>query len=60
MGPLADPREALKQGVSDLVRVSDARMSGTSYGAVVLHVVPESAVGGPLRLRRERHLIRST
>jgi dihydroxy-acid dehydratase len=40
----------LKQGVRDMVRVSDARMSGTSYGACVLHVAPESHVGGPLAL----------
>ena len=40
----------LRQGVSDLLRISDARMSGTSYGAVVVHVAPESAVGGPLAL----------
>jgi dihydroxy-acid dehydratase len=40
----------LKRGVTDLLRISDARMSGTSYGAVVLHVAPESAVGGPLAL----------
>ena len=42
------PRFLLKQGVKDIVRVSDARMSGTSFGTVVLHVAPESAVGGPL------------
>jgi L-arabonate dehydrase len=49
-GHLPIPAKLLKQGVSDLVRISDARMSGTSYGAVVLHVAPESAVGGPLAL----------
>jgi dihydroxy-acid dehydratase len=42
------PRFLLKQGLKDIVRVSDARMSGTSFGTVVLHVAPESAVGGPL------------
>ena len=42
------PRFLLKQGVKDIVRVSDARMSGTSFGTVVLHAAPESAVGGPL------------
>ncbi|HUS06409.1 MAG TPA: IlvD/Edd family dehydratase [Bryobacteraceae bacterium] len=42
------PRVLLKQGVKDIVRISDARMSGTSFGTVVLHVAPESAVGGPL------------
>jgi L-arabonate dehydrase len=49
-GHLPIPAKLLKRGVSDLVRISDARMSGTSYGAVVLHVAPESAVGGPLAL----------
>src|SRR5207237_10039115 len=46
-GHLPIPARLLKRGVSDLVRISDARMSGTSYAAVVLHVAPESAVGGP-------------
>src|SRR5881296_3710139 len=44
------PARLLKRGVKDMVRISDARMSGTSYGTVVLHVAPESAVGGPLAL----------
>ena len=48
-GHLPIPAKLLKAGVTDLVRISDARVSGTSYGAVVLHVAPESAVGGPLR-----------
>src|ERR687888_1037724 len=47
------PARLLKQGVKDMVRISDARMSGTSYGTVVLHVAPESAVGGPLALVRD-------
>jgi dihydroxy-acid dehydratase len=47
------PARLLKKGVKDLVRISDARMSGTSYGTVVLHVAPESAVGGPLALVRD-------
>ena len=47
-GHMPIPAKLLRQGVSDLLRISDARMSGTSYGAVVLHVAPESAVGGPL------------
>ncbi len=47
-GHIPMPRALLKQGVEDMVRVSDARMSGTSFGTVVLHVAPESAVGGPL------------
>jgi L-arabonate dehydrase len=49
-GHLPIPAKLLREGVSDLLRISDARMSGTSYGAVVLHVAPESAVGGPLGL----------
>jgi dihydroxyacid dehydratase/phosphogluconate dehydratase len=49
-GHLPIPAKLLRQGVSDLLRISDARMSGTSYGAVVLHVAPESAIGGPLAL----------
>ncbi len=47
-GQLPIPQKLLKQGVRDMVRISDARMSGTSYGACVLHVTPESHVGGPL------------
>jgi dihydroxy-acid dehydratase len=46
------PARLLKKGVKDMVRISDARMSGTSYGTVVLHVAPESAAGGPLALVR--------
>ena len=57
MGHAADPQQLLKQGVRDMVRISDARMSGTSYGACVLHVAPESVVGGPLALVREGDLI---
>jgi dihydroxy-acid dehydratase len=51
-GMLPVPQKLLKQGVRDMVRISDARMSGTSYGACVLHVAPESHVGGPLALVR--------
>jgi L-arabonate dehydrase len=47
------PARLLKRGVKDMVRISDARMSGTSYGTVVLHVAPESAVGGPLALVKD-------
>ncbi len=57
-GHLPIPAKLLKQGVTDLVRVSDARMSGTSYGSVVLHIAPESAVGGPLALVRTGDRIR--
>ncbi|WP_345762096.1 IlvD/Edd family dehydratase [Diaminobutyricibacter sp. McL0608] len=50
VGNLPLPKKLLAQGVRDLVRISDARMSGTAYGACVLHVSPEAAVGGPLAL----------
>jgi dihydroxy-acid dehydratase len=56
-GMLPIPEHLLAQGVRDMVRISDARMSGTSYGACVLHVAPESHVGGPLALVRDGDLI---
>ncbi len=56
-GMLPIPKKLLKQGVRDMVRISDARMSGTSYGACVLHVSPESYVGGTLGLVRTGDLI---
>ena len=56
-GMLPIPRKLLKQGVRDMVRISDARMSGTAYGACVLHVSPESFVGGPLALVQDGDLI---
>jgi dihydroxy-acid dehydratase len=56
-GQLPIPKKLLQAGVRDMVRISDARMSGTSYGACVLHVAPESAVGGPLALVRDGDLI---
>lgn len=56
-GMLPIPEKLLRQGVRDLVRISDSRMSGTAYGACVLHVSPESYVGGPLALVREGDLI---
>jgi dihydroxyacid dehydratase/phosphogluconate dehydratase len=49
-GMLPIPKKLVKAGVRDMVRISDARMSGTSYGACILHVAPESFVGGPLAL----------
>ncbi|MEU4391977.1 dihydroxy-acid dehydratase [Kribbella sp. NPDC023855] len=52
VGNLTIPRKLAEQGVEDMVRISDARMSGTAYGTVVLHVTPEAAVGGPLALVR--------
>jgi len=56
-GQLPIPKKILAQGVRDMVRISDARMSGTAYGACVLHVAPESFVGGPLALVRDGDLI---
>ncbi len=56
-GQLPIPKKVLAKGVRDMVRVSDARMSGTSYGACVLHVAPESFVGGPLALVRDGDVI---
>ncbi|HEY2679433.1 MAG TPA: IlvD/Edd family dehydratase [Steroidobacteraceae bacterium] len=52
VGNMALPRKLLEQGVEDMLRISDARMSGTAFGAVVLHVAPEAAAGGPLALVR--------
>jgi dihydroxyacid dehydratase/phosphogluconate dehydratase len=57
VGNLPIPQRLLDEGVTDMVRVSDARMSGTAYGACILHVAPESAVGGPLALVRTGDLI---
>jgi dihydroxy-acid dehydratase len=56
-GAIPMPRKLLLQGVRDMVRISDARMSGTSSGTVVLHVAPEAAVGGPLALVRDGDMI---
>jgi dihydroxy-acid dehydratase len=56
-GMLPVPKKLLKQGVRDMVRISDARMSGTSYGTCVLHVAPESYIGGPLALVRTGDLV---
>jgi dihydroxy-acid dehydratase len=52
-GMLPIPKKLLERGVRDMVRLSDARMSGTHYGTVVLHIAPEAAVGGPLSLVRD-------
>jgi L-arabonate dehydrase len=57
LGNLPLPKKVLKKGIMDMVRISDARMSGTAYGAVVLHVSPESAVGGTLALVRNGDMI---
>ncbi len=56
-GQLPIPKALLERGVRDMVRISDARMSGTGYGTCVLHVAPESAVGGPLALVRDGDVI---
>jgi len=56
-GQLPIPKKVLEKGVRDMVRISDARMSGTSYGACVLHVAPESHVGGPLALVHDGDVI---
>src|SRR5690242_9221437 len=56
-GQLPIPKKLLEKGVRDMVRISDARMSGTSYGACVLHVAPESAIGGPLALVHDGDLV---
>lgn len=57
VGNLPLPRKLLEAGVEDMVRISDARMSGTSYGTVVLHVVPEAAAGVPLALVRSGDIV---
>lgn len=57
VGNMALPKKLLEAGVRDMVRISDARMSGTAYGTVVLHVAPEAAVGGPLALVRDGDMI---
>lgn len=53
VGNLPIPQKLLRQGVRDMLRISDGRMSGTSYGTIVLHVAPEAALGGPLALVRD-------
>ena len=58
IGNMPIPAKLLSQGVDDMVRISDARMSGTAFGTVVLHVAPESAAGGPLGLVRDGDRIR--
>jgi dihydroxy-acid dehydratase len=57
-GYLPIPRKLLRGGVKDMVRISDARMSGTAFGTIVLHITPESAVGGPLALVQNGDMIR--
>ena len=57
VGNMGLPPKLLAKGVTDMVRISDARMSGTAYGTVVLHIAPEAAAGGPLALVREGDMI---
>jgi dihydroxy-acid dehydratase len=57
-GYLPIPAKLARKGVRDMVRISDARMSGTAYGTIVLHVTPEAAIGGPLALVRTGDRIR--
>lgn len=57
-GYIPIPKKLAKQGIKDMVRISDARMSGTAFGTIALHIAPEAAVGGPLALVRSGDLIR--
>jgi L-arabonate dehydrase len=57
LGNIRIPTKLLARGITDLVRISDGRMSGTAYGTVVLHVAPEASIGGPLSLVRDGDLI---
>jgi L-arabonate dehydrase len=57
VGNMGLPPKVLKRGIKDMVRISDARMSGTAYGTVILHVAPEAAIGGPLALVRDGDMI---
>jgi len=57
VGNMPLPPKVLKKGITDMVRISDARMSGTAYGTVVLHTAPEAAAGGPLAVVRNGDLI---
>jgi len=57
VGNMPLPPKILRKGITDMVRISDARMSGTAYGTVVLHVVPEAAIGGPLALVQNGDII---
>jgi len=57
VGNMGLPPKVLKKGITDMVRISDARMSGTAYGTVVLHIAPEAAVGGPLALIQDGDII---
>ena len=58
VGNMPLPPKVLKKGITDMVRLSDARMSGTAYGTIILHVAPEAAAGGPLGLVQSGDRIR--
>ena len=57
VGNMPLPPKVLRKGITDMVRISDARMSGTAYGTVVLHTAPEAAAGGPLALVQNGDMI---
>jgi len=57
VGNMGLPAKVLKKGITDMVRISDARMSGTAYGTVILHATPEAAIGGPLAIVRDGDMI---
>jgi dihydroxy-acid dehydratase len=57
VGNMPLPPKILRKGITDMVRISDARMSGTAYGTVILHTAPEAAAGGPLALVQNGDLI---
>jgi dihydroxy-acid dehydratase len=57
VGNMALPEKVLRKGITDMVRISDARMSGTAYGTVVLHSAPEAAAGGPIGLVKDGDMI---
>ena len=59
VGNMPLPPKVLRKGITDMVRISDARMSGTAYGTVVLHTAPEAAAGGPLAVVQQRRLDRA-
>ena len=57
-GMLPIPKKLIKEGIRDMLRMSDARMSGTSYGACILHVAPEAHIGGPLALLKTGDIVK--
>jgi dihydroxy-acid dehydratase len=57
VGNMALPQKLLQKGVRDMIRISDARMSGTAFGTVILHTAPEAAIGGPLALVKSGDMI---